>query len=410
MHLKLLEAGVDYKAANLEVYTFGKFLVKKGDKHLSESSNRSYKLWELFKFLLTNKERGCQGEVLQEAIWNNDCPDNNRALRTLVYRLRKTLDEDLPQDESFISFSHGCYSFKILNNCKIDCIDFERLYNKATILENDYPTKAKDLYLEAIALYKGEYLSECVNSDWVLQTRNYYRRIYLQCVNKLLKLLDSMKNYNKIISLCEKVFLVEPLEEDIHKYYIKALMENGNFKQAKEHYEYITSLLYSELGVKPSSELREIYRLIKIDSNSIDLDINSIKENIKERNKNYGTYVCDPEIFRHIYKLEARRKERAGIESTLGLLTLIQNNYKLPAKKELSEAMETLKNIVMMTLRKGDVICVWNEAQIIFLINGASLEGSQLVINRIVSVFNKLGIESLTLTKNLISVENEILL
>ncbi|MGB3933511.1 MAG: response regulator receiver protein, partial [bacterium] len=53
----------------LEIITLGDFQVRCGGKILTHDANRAYRLWELFKYLLTNREQGVLPEVLVETLW-----------------------------------------------------------------------------------------------------------------------------------------------------------------------------------------------------------------------------------------------------------------------------------------------------------------------------------------------------
>jgi two-component SAPR family response regulator len=53
----------------LKIYTLGRFIVLRGKKSLNEQTNRSYRMWELFKYLLTNRGKGIPAESITEILW-----------------------------------------------------------------------------------------------------------------------------------------------------------------------------------------------------------------------------------------------------------------------------------------------------------------------------------------------------
>jgi two-component SAPR family response regulator len=72
----------------LQIISLGDFRVKFGEKVLTQEANRSYRLWELFKYLLTNKDQVVLPEVLVEKLWpEQEYADAKSAVRTMVYRL-----------------------------------------------------------------------------------------------------------------------------------------------------------------------------------------------------------------------------------------------------------------------------------------------------------------------------------
>lgn len=234
----------------------GKFYVKRGNKIISAHANKSYKLWKLFKYLLTkNRDKNILPEVAMDTLWpENNYSDPKKALRTAVYRLRKLLNEnsDNVKSSDIIVFSQGCYKWNLDADYWLDTDEFEMLCKQGRDLAAREPEKAIKIYSKAIALYKGDYLPECAYDEWELPIRSYYRHIYLQSALELLRLLHNKQRYDAIIKICETVFAIELFEEDFHIYFIDALFALGKIKEARSHYEYITSLFYRELGVKPS--------------------------------------------------------------------------------------------------------------------------------------------------------------
>lgn len=52
----------------LYINILGSFLVKHGDRDLSEKTKRSSKLWELFKFFLTHRGKNLLPETILETL------------------------------------------------------------------------------------------------------------------------------------------------------------------------------------------------------------------------------------------------------------------------------------------------------------------------------------------------------
>jgi len=370
----------------LEVFTLGRFLVRHGDEVLSEDSNRSVRLWDLFKYLVTYRNKVLLPESIMEALWpDEEYSDPKRTLRNLIYRLRNSLPSG--EGTCSIAFSHGGYTLTT-DRCWLDTEEFENTASTAHLLAAEDPPAAIDHYMRALSLYKGDYLRECPYKEWVLPARNHYRYLYLQSVAEVTLLLRKMKRFSDIVNLCETAFAIEPFEEDLHIPFMQALLEMGRIKQARAHYEYITAQLYSELGVKPSPAMREIYRLIKAESGSIEMDLTSIQESLTSRRDEEGAFFCDPEIFRHVYKLEQRRGERTGQAVFVGLLTITRSDFRMVPRNTLREAMEYLKQLLMSSLRRGDVVSWWNDAQFIVILPGLNMEQAKRVLRRFEGKFH----------------------
>ncbi len=376
----------------LEIYTLGPFKVKYGDKLLSDDASRSNKLWELFKYFLTYRDKRIPSEIILEHLWpDKDYTDPRRSLRTMIHRLRNVISNGLPAENSpcSIVFSHGCYNLVINADCMLDVQEFENCCEQAYSLIKVDPVKAIEIYQQAISLYRGDYLPECSFNEWVMPVKNYYRRVYLQSVFELTTLLKNHGMHSEIVKVCEKVFQIEPFGEEFHLRFMEALLEEGKSRQARAHYEYVTSIFYREMEIKPSHEMRNIYRLTQVDTDKVEMDLSMIYESLKDRQKRMGAFPCDPDLFRFVYRLEKNRGERSNQPIFLVLFTLIQPDYSLPEQGVLKESMKQLKEVILKNLRKGDLIAHWNEAQFLLLFSGLTPEQVEIVVNRIKTGFQE---------------------
>ena len=154
----------------VEVLTLGDFDIKKAGKSLMENNNRSYKKLELLKFLITHRDKKLLPEYIADNLWSDsDIADPMSALRTQVFRLRKTLDcmglkgkevKGNGKGEGYLDivFQNGFYVLTIGENCRLDVEQFEKNIRAADALRLKNPEEAIDKYTGAIVLYRGEYL------------------------------------------------------------------------------------------------------------------------------------------------------------------------------------------------------------------------------------------------------------
>jgi len=385
-NLKLIE---NVEEDCLKVYTLGHFEVKSGRKVLSDGCKRSQQLWNLFKYILTYRDKRIIQENFFDILWvDKECDNPVKALQNLIYRLRMLLNyEGTNKDgKSIINFSQGCYSWNKEFHYWTDVDEFEELYKKAKDAEKkDEFITAMELYQNALILYKGDYLAEDSYNEWLTPVRNYYHRIYMDIIGRLTKLLKHYGRYEDIIKVCEEALMIESFEESLHILYIEALIAIGNIKQAQSQYEYVTSMLYKEMGVKPSTELRNLYHKIKGKDDKVLLDLNSIQELMMDRNDPDGAFFCEPDIFISLYKLECRRAARSKQVVFMAMLTISRAKNWTKDSKILKKEMGSLLDMLIQGLRKGDVVSKWSEAQILLILPGATFEQANMVLARILN-------------------------
>ncbi|HHX87037.1 MAG TPA: hypothetical protein GX693_02530 [Firmicutes bacterium] len=374
-----------------EIRTLGQFTVRCRTVVVSEKARRSVMLWELFKYLLTHRGSRLSADSVLETLWpDKEYEDAKSVFKAQVHRLKKMLAENELDDDRYITivYTQGCYRLDTGNRCWLDTVVFEDLFNKANELATSSSREAMDAYEQLISLYRGDYLPE-ISSPWVLSARKNYLRIFLKSVYNLEALYRDARMFLEAIRIYEDALQVVPFEEELHIRYLQALMDAGRKREARAHYENITSRNYLEIGVKPSVEMKDIYQQIACKNERVELDLSNIQEMIAERSKAEGAFICQPDYFRFLCSLEKRRLERKNRPVLLGLLSITRLNYNLPPSDMLEGAVTRLKEIIAVNIRKGDVYTQWNEAQFLLLLPDLTLETGEKVLQRINSQFQK---------------------
>ncbi len=377
--------------AEINIYTLGKFYVSQGSAVISESSSRSRRMWEVFKYLLSFRNQSINPEEILERIWpEKDYSDPGTAMRAQVFRLRQALKngDSEPSISDNIVFSQGAYRWENKVECWIDVDQFEAYSREADDLSTSEPNQAVNIYRQAISLYKGKYLPESTYSEWSEPLRVYYHDLYLNAIYSLAELLKNKRAYSDIIKLCEQASAIDYFDENIHVIMLEALIAEGHTARARAHYNEVTSAFYREMGVKPSDEMKKLYRQVGLETGSFELDLSTIQENLKSKKAVNGAYYCDPEMFRYFYKLEQLRSERNDHPVLLCLITIASENFAKPPAEQLKKVVQNLKNIIMNSLRKGDLVTSWNEAQFLLLLPGLNREQAMMVMERIEKAFH----------------------
>ncbi|MDI9457383.1 MAG: BTAD domain-containing putative transcriptional regulator [Dethiobacteria bacterium] len=382
------------ESGTVKIFTLGRFLLRRGEKVLSEGSVRAVKVWLLFKYLLTHREKALTTEEILTALWpGQEYKDPNQAVRSLIYRLRRLFTDELdaPELAENVVFAHGCYRWAANVDYWLDVAEFERCTADAELLCETDPAAAIRTLQKAVALYVGTYLPECSYQEWVVPTRSYYHHLYVKNVVRLAGLLRADGSFAEITLLCRNALAIEYFEEQLHRYYLEALIEEGKNRQARRHYEEVTAVFYREMGVKPSAAMRQLYGRIQFkEDDSINLNLSLIQERLKARDSVEGAFLCDHDLFHYFYQLEKKRQERSGQSVCLCLLALTNPDYHRPPREKLQESMETLSRVLRDNLRKGDVICRSHEAQFLLLLPGLDALAAKKVLLRIEEQFWKI--------------------
>jgi DNA-binding SARP family transcriptional activator len=377
------------------ITTLGEFSITCGDNTIAEKDKRSKKMWMLLKYLTAFKERGVTQSEIIEILWDGEDLSNPAgALKTQLHRLRGSLDKALGLDtglELVVSFS-GTYAFNNSFEYIIDSAEFEKYYNNSK--RDDISEKEQIGFIKkAFELYKGNFLMNSKNEKWLTPLRVYYHSIYIQIVHRLIDALFKHKQYAELINTCRRVLQIENTDQKIHILLIKSLAACGELDAAGRHYKYVMDMLYNELGVNPSPELRELYTQTINRDGALENDLDAIKQKLKEDNSETesGAFFCELEVFKSIYRLKMRDAERNEQKVQICLLTVTDPQEQGNSPKQIASEMKKLHTCVGSALRKSDIFARYSVSQFVLMLPSATEETGDAVINRITNRYNKMN-------------------
>lgn len=376
---------------SIKVNMLGSFSFYKGEEMLLEDEGKSRKLWNLLAYLIVNRGKKLSPTELPEILCSDDrIADPIKAVKNLVYRLRLLLINSPMPKLGYIQQNGGIYTWNNKINVETDTDQIIALY-KAAQNEEISQAEAIKKYMEAINLYKGEFLPRLSYEEWSFTLRVYYHRMYTYCIQELFDLLSREKNYKPMIEICERAISLDPYDEGIYIIYLKSLIGVNMEKQAFKAYEEITERLYNELGINPSEELKQIYRELLKTIKKIEMDLQNIKVDLSEHEFIDGTFCTDYEIFKGIYRFTARNVERNGSSVFVMLYTVSDLNEETLKPEVLTKNMLKLKAAIQKVLRKGDIFAQYSLSQYIIILPNVSYENGVRVGERIRAANKKSG-------------------
>jgi len=372
----------------MEIYTLGRFMVKRGDRVLTNDWQSSYRLWKLFKYLLTFRDNPKLPEEILETLWPGHSTDNPKhVLRNQIYRLRRLLSNDNGPEKAVIISAQGSYIINPDLDIFIDTEEFEKLVQEALRVQEEDPEQALDLHRRAFALYQGDYLPGLPYESWTMNSRMYFLNLYFKNIMGLTKILRDKGRYEKAKEVLLSALENDPLEEDFHLQYLEILLLEGKNGQARTYYNKATSYLSKELGIRPSQKMEELNERIRsVPSKKLESqNFKGLQMKLSTKGS-HGAYYCEPETFISLYRLEERRMERREQTSLLLFLDLGLEGKK---SNEAERNMENMKNILLRSLRKGDVFSRWGLFQFLILLSDTNEEKLDTITSRLETQFTR---------------------
>lgn len=371
------------------VNTLGEFSLTINGKTVDDHNHQSKKAWILLEYLLTFRNRDVSPEELIELIWKDeDLSNPGGALKTLMFRARKLLTElDYPPQQLIIQ-QRGSYSWNRDLNTVVDADLFETLVNQG-IGNEGTPEERLNACIQALDIYKGDFLPKSSYESWVIPVSTYYHSLYQKAAHTAIRFLMEAEDYIKVVDICQKATGIEPYDEDLHYNLIYAMFKSGQQQAALEHYNHTIDMLYSEFAITPSDHLKSLYKIIRDTKHGVVTDLSLIQENMTEETRRSGAFFCEYSVFKDIYQLESRSIERTGDSIYLCLLTLSDLKGKLLSQPFLNKGMDILKDSIRSSLRRGDVFCRYSVSQYMILLPTATYENGEMVLKRITQNFHK---------------------
>ncbi|MEG2204142.1 MAG: BTAD domain-containing putative transcriptional regulator, partial [Oscillospiraceae bacterium] len=325
----------------MKIKMLGCFELSVGENKINDTSNRTHQIWNLLKYLIINRKLAVSQAELIDALWPDEGSDSpSNALKNLVYRCRTAFAAaNIECGKDLIVYRNGTYSWNHQIPCEVDAEQFDQAVEAFEASQADDAQRAA-LGLSALALYTGNFLPLSAFEKWAVPLTSYYRSRYFKCVNEVNGLLLRQERYEEVCALCSRASEFDVFEESTHHAHILALARLGRLNAALEHYNYVNDLFYRELGVRPSKEMRTVYREIAGTLGNVETDLGIIKEDLCEKDALEGAFFCDYEVFKNMYRIEARAAARNGQSIFIGLLTITGPEDELPERAKLNRAME----------------------------------------------------------------------
>jgi len=381
--------GNEEKKKRIYIQLFDQFCISDGEISLGEEEMHSKMLLKLFSYIYTHKRKVITTEELIDALWEGEESVNPPgALKNLVYRLRNILKEKWPKEE-FILSARGSYQW----NHEVDAIsDTERLKDFYQLgMKEENLELSKEHLRKAIEQYRGEFLPKASRSAWVISEGTFYHSIYLSAVKELAKLLEQQEEYELLEEICNEALKRDSLNEELHGWFIKALLHQKKVSLAEGQYKKAAELLYENLGVSPSEELKNLYQEFLKKSHKVGKDIFFIQQELSQSER-VGAFFCEYGVFKEIYLLERAKVNRVESSVCLVLITLeplwdverVSQEYL----KIVNEGMEFLHKILVEKLRIEDVVSRYSFSQYILMLSSRQEDVAGKVMERIKSHFN----------------------
>jgi two-component SAPR family response regulator len=243
----------------LEIRAFGRTQVQArgqslGGKWLAQRPG------QVLKYLVSTRERVAMADEIAESIWPGQGRRAVGNTRHVMHRLRDKLEplRSPHTGSSFVLAVGGGYALD-RERIWIDVDEFEQSVEQGSAAMKRFEPAAAAQHLEhAMGLYRDEFLRDEPYAHWAHDERSRLGGLARYALRVLVVLDREREDHGSAIRHLKRLADIEPLDSDISRELISALLFNGERSEAKRRYAGFADRLRREFGEDPDFDLRSL--------------------------------------------------------------------------------------------------------------------------------------------------------
>jgi len=251
---------------SLRLQTLGPFRAWRGKQEISKHEWQRVKARHILQLLITQRGKSLEKEQILDLLWPELEPSaaENR-FKVTLNALNRALEPKRPSHSAsfFILRHETAYGLNPVATIQVDAEEFEQLVTEGTAAakKEDMET-ALECYRQALALYQGDYLQDCLYEDWCSEERERLLTLYLSTANKVAAMLTEQGEWEAAIQTCQRILTKDNCWEEAYRLLMLCYDRLGLRSKALQTYKQCVKCLRKELDVAPSPQTVELYKRI----------------------------------------------------------------------------------------------------------------------------------------------------
>jgi DNA-binding SARP family transcriptional activator len=244
----------------LRIFTLGRTRVESGEGPIA-GEWLGHRPGQLLKFLVCNRERMIPADELIEVFWPQALgPKGATSVRQAIHTLRDRLEPERERHgaSSFIAARAGGYEVET-GTVWIDADDFEESVRTGLAASASGELDTAELALtRAVALYRGDFISDEPYAEWAFAERDRMRDLAGQALRGLAAARSESGDLEGATEQMHRLAELEPLDMDIQRDLLALLIRRGKHAEAHRRHEIIRRRYRRTFGEDPPFDLSEI--------------------------------------------------------------------------------------------------------------------------------------------------------
>lgn len=259
-----------HPGVSLRIQALDRLRVWRGAHEIEARRWHRKKALHLLGLLITNRHRWLLRDQICEALWpDEDHEHAETQFKVTLNALVTTLEPDRPPrlPSFFIRRHGGAYRLAPPEGLWLDVDAFEaHLDAAAQIAQGDDAALGvgRAELTAALALYRSDYLIDCLYEEWAATERERLQTRYLEASAMLAQLQLDQGHTSEAVRLCEQILARDPCWEEAYTLMMRAYIRQGNRRRAITTYERCRRVLQEQLGVAPPAPLTQLYEELRV--------------------------------------------------------------------------------------------------------------------------------------------------
>ncbi len=198
-------------------------------------------------------------DTLVDGLWGEWPPaDAGNALQSLVSRLRRTIRDATGTVDIVLSGPAG-YQLAVADD-DVDVVRFDRLTGEGrSHLRAGRPVQAEVSFAEALRLWQGTALAEVADAPFAAPVAARLGEAWLAAAEDWCEAVLTLGRPEDALAQLDRLVAGRPLRERLVALRMRALASVGRTVDALADFEQVRRALATELGIDPSTELRDAH-------------------------------------------------------------------------------------------------------------------------------------------------------
>lgn len=240
----------------------------------SGSAQPSPKQRELLAFLLVRAGEVLTADRIAEELWGESAGDvNPKTIQFHLSKLRDALEPDRPRGDTgtIIRTSNNGYVLDLESHW-LDSRQFESLVRDARRVATSDPQAASRTLREAVSMWRGRALEGLDHLPFAQVEAKRLDELRVHAIDLRIRADLACGQHAELVSELESLTKQHPLREGLRASLMLALYRSGRRAESLRSYRDTHQTFADELGLEPSTDLRQLEQLIVQQDRSLALD------------------------------------------------------------------------------------------------------------------------------------------